>query len=470
MAATPLTPAPGARPHRPLGAAAPAAAGLGAPQGLAYGALGLPLSFVALPLYVVLPDHHARELGLPLASLGLVLLAVRALDALADPWLGVWADRGLAGPPHRLAAAMAGAGLLLVGAFVGAFFPPVQGTGALLAWTAAMLMLCYLAYSGLSVLHQAWGARLGGDAAGRARVVAWREGLALAGVIAASILPGTLGLGVTSAVLALTLALGLAALWGAAPRPLRGVPGSAAGVVAGADANTAVPAAAVPTADASAPGLAQASPWAPLRQPGFRRLLLVYLVNGVASAIPATLLLFFVRDRLQAAGQEPLFLGLYFVAAAMSLPVWVRAVAHWGLSRCWLAGMLLAIAAFVGATALGPGDGPAFAFICAASGLALGADLCAPPALLAGLLRRQGVAEAQAGAAFGWWTFTTKLNLALAAGLALPLLQGLGYQPGQASPAGLQALSWLYGGLPCLLKALAALALWTLWMRTEHDA
>ena len=76
----------------------------------------------------------------------------------------------------------------------------------------------------------------------------------------------------------------------------------------------------------------------------------------------------------------------------------------------------------------------------------------------------------EAGAAFGWWTFTTKLNLALAAGLALPLLQVLGYQPGQASPAGLQALSWLYGGLPCLLKALAALALWTLWMRTEHDA
>jgi glycoside/pentoside/hexuronide:cation symporter, GPH family len=453
MAATPLTPPPLARPAQPASAASAAAAGsggLGASRGLAYGALGLPLSFVALPLYVVLPDHHARELGLPLASLGLMLLAVRALDALADPWLGVWADHGLAGPPRRLAGVMAAAALVLALAFVGAFFPPVQGTGALLAWTAVMLMLCYLAYSGLSVLHQAWGARLGGDAAGRAGVVAWREGLALAGVIAASILPSALGLGVTSAVLALTLAIGLAALWGAAPRPVAGPAGGPGAAGLG--------------------GAAAGSPWAPLRQPGFRRLLLVYLINGVASAIPATLLLFFVRDRLQAAGQEPLFLGLYFVAAALSLPLWVRAVARWGLSRCWLAGMGLAIVAFVGATALGPGDGWAFALICAASGLALGADLCAPPALLAGLLRRQGVAEAQAGASFGWWTFTTKLNLALAAGLALPLLQWLGYQPGQASPAGLQALSWLYGGLPCLLKALAALALWTLWMRTEHDA
>ena len=28
-------------------------------HGLAYGGLGLPLAFVALPLYVVLPNHYA---------------------------------------------------------------------------------------------------------------------------------------------------------------------------------------------------------------------------------------------------------------------------------------------------------------------------------------------------------------------------------------------------------------------------
>jgi hypothetical protein len=32
--------------------------------------LGLPLAFVALPLYVVLPNHYAREFGVPLATLG----------------------------------------------------------------------------------------------------------------------------------------------------------------------------------------------------------------------------------------------------------------------------------------------------------------------------------------------------------------------------------------------------------------
>ena len=39
--------------------------------GLGYGLLGLPLAFVALPLYVLWPNHFARAWGVPLAALGL---------------------------------------------------------------------------------------------------------------------------------------------------------------------------------------------------------------------------------------------------------------------------------------------------------------------------------------------------------------------------------------------------------------
>ena len=47
-------------------------------HGLGYGLLGLPLAFVALPLYVLLPDHYARTYDMPLATLGAVLLALYA--------------------------------------------------------------------------------------------------------------------------------------------------------------------------------------------------------------------------------------------------------------------------------------------------------------------------------------------------------------------------------------------------------
>jgi GPH family glycoside/pentoside/hexuronide:cation symporter len=62
-------------------------------QGWRYGLMGLPLAFVALPLYVMLPNHYARSFGMPLATLGAVLLGARLFDAFIDPLLGRWSDR-----------------------------------------------------------------------------------------------------------------------------------------------------------------------------------------------------------------------------------------------------------------------------------------------------------------------------------------------------------------------------------------
>jgi GPH family glycoside/pentoside/hexuronide:cation symporter len=417
-------------------AAAPAWRG-GWTQGLPYGALGLPLAFVALPLYVVLPNHYASEFGIPLATLGAMLLGARLLDALADPLIGRWADGWLSHSARRVLIVAALAAVLLALGFRGLFFPPVTGGAALLAWCAALLALTYLSYSVLTVLHQAWGARLGGGEDQRARIVAWREGLALVGVLVASVLPSVAGLSVTSAVFAMALLLAVALL-GAAPRPQLGARAGAT------------------------PSLL-----APLRTPAFKRLLAIYLVNGVASAVPATLVLFFIRDRLQAPNFEPLFLASYFAAGALSMPLWVRAVARFGLGRSWLAGMLLAVLTFAWASALGAGDVAAFTVVCLASGVALGADLSLPGALLAGVIQRAGHGQQLEGAYFGWWNFCTKLNLALAAGLALPLLGLAGYAPGARDPQALQALTLAYCLLPCFLKLLAAALLWRLWLVPE---
>jgi glycoside/pentoside/hexuronide:cation symporter, GPH family len=194
----------------------------------------------------------------------------------------------------------------------------------------------------------------------------------------------------------------------------------------------------------------------------------VYLVNGVASAVPATLLLFFVRDRLEAPAWEPLFLGAYFAAGAFSMPLWVRAVPRFGLARSWVAGMLLAVAVFAWAGALGAGDVGAFTAVCLLSGAALGADLAIPGALLAGVIQRAGHAGRAEGAYFGWWNFATKLNLALAAGTALPLLDALGYAPGSRDVPALNALTLAYCALPCALKLVAVALLWTHWIRPSE--
>jgi Na+/melibiose symporter-like transporter len=102
--------------------------------------------------------------------------------------------------------------------------------------------------------------------------------------------------------------------------------------------------------------------------------------------------------------------------------------------------------------------------------LALGADLSLPSALLAGVIRRAGQGGQAEGRYFGWWNCATKLNLALAAGIALPLLGLFGYAPGSRDPAALHALMLAYCVLPCVLKLGAAMLLYAGWMRSDKGS
>ena len=435
-------------PHQAT-AASDRPAPLGHGQAARYGLLGLPLAFVALPLYVHLPHVYASRYGVPLATLGGVLLLARLFDAVTDPWLGRWGDHLQARSALPLLRTAAGAAALMLLGMALLFFPPwadPANTGPLLA----VLMLTCLAYSLVAIAHQSWGARLGGDESQRTRIVAWREGAGLLGVVLASVLPAWLGWGPWLAVFALGLLLGMWAWW-RGPRPELGVASS--------------------SASASSPSQRTRTgllhPWS---HAPFRRLMAVFVLSGMASAVPATLVLFFIQDRLEAAAYEPLFLASYFLAAALSMPLWTRAVARWGLARSWLLGMLLSVAVFAWAATLGAGDTLGFGAVCVLSGLALGSDLALPSALLAGTIAERGDRGTREGAYFGWWNLAAKLNLALAAGLALPLLEVLGYQPGTRSAGGLQALTLAYAVLPCALKLLAALWLYRAFVRAPRAA
>ena len=83
-----------------------------------------------------------------------------------------------------------------------------------------------------------------------------------------------------------------------------------------------------------------------------------------------------------------------------------------------------------------------------------------PPSLLAVAIDTDAAATTSRseGAYFGLWNLVTKLNLALAAGISLPLLGALGYVPGAGG--GAAALSLAYCLVPCVLKLLAMAALW----------
>ena len=418
-----------------------------------YGLLALPLATAALPIYVHLPNLYGGALGMNLALLGAVLLAARLADAFIDPLIGALNDR-LQRPRLLVGLGMA----LLVAGILMAFNPPAPGASAwpLWAWLSVALVPVYLGYSLASVSYMAWGALLGETPHERTRVTTVREACGLAGVVMASVLPSLLGAEVDAGLARFSLLLALIALACTAltlvkaPVPLVGAPVPMV--------TAPVPMVGAPAVPATAPaGLRLSVLLAPFSNPRFVPLFAVYLLNGIASALPATLVLFFVNDVLEQPGNAGTFLAVYFISGAASLPLWLALSRRLGKARAWLLAMLASVAAFIGAFTLGAGDIAPFMAICVLSGLALGADLALPPAMLADAIRDADAAE-QAGAYFGLWNFATKLNLALAAGLALPLLQWLGYAPGDPRTA--QPLAWAYCLLPCLLKLAAALLLW----------
>jgi Na+/melibiose symporter-like transporter len=196
----------------------------------------------------------------------------------------------------------------------------------------------------------------------------------------------------------------------------------------------------------------------PVAHPAFRALLAVFVLNGVASAVPATLVLFFVQDRLQAPPPwSPVPRRLLPVRRA-AIPAWLALVPRLGLAATWLAGMLLACWPSQRPPSLQPGDARRLP----AGVRAVRRGARHGPGAARRAARRRDRARrpprAAEGAYFGWWNCAGKLNLALAAGLALPLLALAGYVPGSRAPDALQALMLAYCVLPCLLNSRRGLA------------
>ena len=268
----------------------------------------------------------------------------------------------------------------------------------------------------------------------KSRISAAREGFGLVGLILAVVLPSALQqlIGRQAALLALAAVLAVALL---IALPIF------RGWLASVRLQIAVP---------------------PDARPDWHALMPFYAVAALvllSAAFPAALILMLVRDLLGVEALAGVFLLTYFAAA---LPG--AAVAGW-LAGCiggvpvWTAALILSMAGFAFAMMLGPGDVAAFFVICLATGFCFGADLVLPPAILSDRIEATST-QAAATRAYAALGFLTKLALALAGAVALPLLQLAGFRPALVNDThALQALLLLYAALPLVLRGVAVTAL-----------
>jgi GPH family glycoside/pentoside/hexuronide:cation symporter len=394
------------------------------------------VAMAGLPIYIHAPKFYVDSYGTSLAAMGFTLAALRLIDVVQDPLLGWLAE--VTRPRRRLTIALTTALMAAAMAALFAVPPPV----APLLWFALSLTLLFSAFSFLTICFYAEGVTkaqtLGRQ--GHIRLAGWREGGSLLGVCLAATAPVVLApltdhpfaaFALIFAVVALTATVVMRPEWQGTPTDPPQNP-----------------------IDLFRPALADRLS---------RRLLLIALLNAAPVAVTSTLFLFFVESRLALPGAEGPLLLLFFLTAAASTPLWSLLARKHGPKPTLVAAMTLATLSFLWTLTLGPGDLVPFALICAASGATLGADLTLLPALFATRLAQTGTPEA---AAFGLWSFVSKLSLALAALTILPALDAAGFQPGQSNPEpALQSLALIYAGLPCVLKVIAI----TLLVRTRLD-
>jgi Na+/melibiose symporter-like transporter len=413
-----------------------------------YGLPGLPLAALGLPLYIYLPTFYAEQSGLGLAVVGTVLLIARVTDVITDPLIGLLSD--WLPLSSRRKWLMAIATPLLIVAIWALFIPPAgSGVYWLLFWS----LVVYLAWSLLTLPYTAWGAELSRDYDQRSTITASRESFVLIGTLVAAGLPLTMGIGsdepgAALAILAQFLAILLPAtvllcLW-KVPEPNRR--GETISFRAGLTL---------------------------LKQNVlFSHLLFAYFMNGIANGLPATLFLLFVSYVLVIPDQFGLLLSAYFVSGLIGLPIGIKLAQRFSKHRIWGVSMFWAVFIFSWAPTLGAGDFIPFLIICILSGLSLGIDMALPASIQADVIDIDSVhgGGQRSGFFFGLWGMATKLSLALAVGIAFPLLSLFGFDTqNSAADNNLFALSALYGLLPIPFKLIAA---WTIWRfpldRTQH--
>jgi GPH family glycoside/pentoside/hexuronide:cation symporter len=399
---------------------------------LAYAAPSLGFGFMTMLVNTYFMKYATDVLAVPAATMGGILLASRAWDAVADPAAGYLSDRTRTRFGRRRPWLALGA-LPLALAFTLAWSPPAWlSTRGLSLWMGGAMLLHLTALTLCRMPHEALGAELSRDYHERTRVFGAKR--AAFGVGALLVFAALSGL--SQAEDPRRLALGLAGAGGLVT----------AALLLAASASVREPSA--------HQGRGAARPFDAIRDvlanPHARRLLFVSFLQQVAMGTVTTAAAYHTQYVLGDAQAFPLLLGIFFVASLVTIPLWLQLGRRYE-KKPLLAASMVGVGVLLGAMGLvGEGDHLLLFSLAAAGGAVTGALDVIMPSLQADVIDvdelRTG--ERKEGVYFAAWHLADKAALGVAAALIGAALGASGFAPnheqGEATLLTLRALLSLF--------------------------
>ena len=416
-----------------------------------YGMPGLPIAVAAVPVAVYLaPLYSSEKIGLSLTAIGAVIMLSRLWDGVSDPLIGYISDRWQSPIGRRKPWLLLGTPLTMVGVFQ-LFVPP---EGASLWYFGLWIVVFYTGWTMVTLPFGAWGAELSDEYAERSRVTAYREAWQLAGTVISVIVPAVaLVVGITGyANITLVLAWTVMIVF-----PICVV----------------VPCLFVPdVAKNVGPPVDIRKGFRVIWSNGpFKRLLIAFAIQGMGRQFVAILFVLYTTHVIGAPDASVLVLGGYFLAGIVGIPIWVKIADRIGKHKAWLYSMFVYNVPLACAMPLGEGDIVLFTILATFAGLSVAAGTVLPLSMKADVIDidtlRSG--KKRAGLFFALWGIADKFSVALAAFVALSVLELSGFSAtiDNAEPA-LFTLSALYLLAPSVFSIVAAALIWNYPVTSER--
>jgi GPH family glycoside/pentoside/hexuronide:cation symporter len=412
---------------------------------LAYAAPAFALAVVGIPVYVYIPKFYTDVVGINITILGYLMFSVRIFDAITDPAIGYLSDRTRTRFGRRRPYIAIGSVFVALAMFL-LFNPPVASPDFETIWFGITIYLLFFFWTAVIVPFESLGPEITFDYHERTSLFSLRDGLLIAGTLAAASSPAAVAwlfdLNMDAqgerakffwiAVIYAPLLIGTCWWCALAIRERQ------------------------PAVELQRTGI-----WRGLRQVAHNRpfviLLIAYTVSAIGNNLPATLILFYVEYVLQSTLADA-FLMLYFVTGIVFLPAWIRVSRRTGKKSAWLASMAINTGAFVGVFFLGPGDAAIYGVLVFLSGIGFGATLAIPSAIQADVIDYDELltGERREGEYIGLWSISKKFAAAVGIGAGLSILGMAGYTPNAEQPVAVQtALRVLYALVPSLCNLVA---------------